>query len=486
MATVVLTTGVAGTGKSYRRAAVEIFNFLLDGGGAHWSNFPFYPDKIARECASRTGKPAETYLRRIKRIPKAELDSWERSYDRPQSHLCRGPFTYFKPIPWPVWESGELDKLSHGWAGKDFPETVVRFASDDGDWMAGINLVGAHVAIDECHNFCKASGSTPKHQREMWGQWLGEIRHIGATVEFLTQSPHKLAEEIVKEAEVRIDLLNVESERDPFFKIPMSDWYELKAGLLTGEYEAKVQLLERRCVEGRWVKHYSEFFRRDPFYFQFYNSYNKPQAGGVNAPSKVYEFQKRSQKSLLLWFFKRNAWPVSSRILLSSFVVWLCFLGGGRFLFNRFVGIIQGVTAANSVPENAAPVPAKSAKPVPERPERRPLPDRSVGGYLPDPVRPAPPSASPHAGRTVLPEREVLKYSIRMLTPESIVFSDRNHYAIGDTIETGPLKGEQIHEIDYVRRRIRTSKRVLLLGDVIEQVKELPLPPAEKENNENQ
>ena len=477
MATVVLTTGVAGTGKSYRRAAVEIFNFLLDGGGVHWSNFPLYPDKIARECASRTGKPAETYLRRIKLIPKAELDAWERSFDRPQSHLCRGPFTYFKPIPWDLWESGTLEKLSHGWAGRDFPETVVRFASDDGDWMAGVNLVGAHIAIDECHNFCKASGSTPKHQREMWGQWLGEIRHIGATVEFLTQSPHKLAEEIVKEAEVRIDLLNVESERDPFFKIPMADWYEMKAGLVTGQYEAKVQMLERRCVEGRWVKHYSEFFRRDPFYFQFYNSYNKPQAGGVNAPSKVYEFQKRSKKSLLVWFLKRNLWPVASRLLLAAFVLWLCFLGGGRFLFNRFVGVIQGVTVANTVVESPEP---ENPRPAPPNPEPLHPPMRSVAGFVPDTVRPAPSRTAPVVS---LPEREIMRYSIRMLTPKSVVFSDRNHYAIGDIIETGPLKGEQIHEIDYVRRRIRTSKRILLLGDTIEQIK--PLPQPEHEHNEN-
>ncbi len=483
MATVVLTTGVAGTGKSYRRAAVEIFNFLLDGGGVHWSNFPFYPDKIARECASRTGRPAESYLKRIKLIPKAELDAWERSFERSQSTLCRGPFTYFKPIPWQIWESGELTKIPHGWAGKDFPETVVRFASDGGELMAGINLVGAHIAIDECHNFCKASGSTPKHQREMWGQWLGEIRHIGATVEFLTQSPHKLAEEIVKEAEVRIDLLNVESERDPFFKIPMADWYELKAGLVTGEYEAKVQLLERRCVEGRWIKHYSEFFRRDPFYFQFYNSYNKPQAGGVNAPSKVYEFQKRTQKSLLLWFLKRNCWPVSSRIAIAMLVVWLCFWGGGRFLFNRFVGMIQGVTVANSAPKEVKPAEQVQPKPVTDPPQLPHSPtSRTVRGYLPDQVRPL--SSDLRTGPVVLPpEREVVKYSIRMLTPKGVVFSDRNAYSIGDIIETGPLKGEQIHEIDYLRRRIRTSKRVLLLGDVIEQVKELPVSSIEKEQS---
>jgi hypothetical protein len=464
MATVVLTTGVAGTGKTYRRAAVEIFKFLLDGGGNHWSNFPLYPDRIARECSTRTGKPFEQYLRRIKVIPKAELDSWEKSFDRPQSHLCRGPFTYFKPVPWDIWQDSDLQKIRHGWAGKDFPDTVVKFINDDGEPMAGIDLTGAHIAIDECHNFCKASGSTPKHQREMWGQWLGEIRHIGATVEFLTQSPHKLAEEIVKEAEIRIDLLNVESERDPFFKILMADWYELKAGFLTGEYEAQVQLLERRCVEGRWVKHYSEFFRRDPFYFQFYNSYNKPQAGGVNAPSKVYEFQKRSKGALVKWFLKRNFWPVGSRVSVTVFVIWICFLGGGKVLFNKLVGLIQGVAVSNTVVKNE-PVKAEPQEKVVE-PVHRP-----IAPLLPPAVRANTPPAANTGSAVVVPERQIVKYSIRLLTPRLVFFSDRNYYGVGDVIMTGPLKGEQITTIDYARRKITTSKREFVLGDIIEQVK---------------
>lgn len=463
MATVVLTTGVAGTGKTYRRAAVEIFKFLLSGGGNHWSNFPLYPDRIARECSTRTGKPFEQYLRRIKVISKAELDTWEKSYDRPQSHLCRGPFTYFKPIPWELWQDGDLSKIRHGWAGKDFPDTVVKFVNDDGQAMAGIDLVGAHIAIDECHNFCKASGSTPKHQREMWGQWLGEIRHIGATVEFLTQSPHKLADEIVKEAEIRIDLLNVESERDPFFKILMADWYELKAAFITGEYEAQVQLLERRCIEGRWVKHYSEYFRRDPFYFQFYNSYNKPQAGGVNAPSKVYEFQKRSKVSLVKWFVKRNLWPVGSRVAVTCFVIWVCFLGGGKVLFNKLVGMIQGVAATNTIAK-----PGEVKTEVPEKPIAEPV-RPSVSPFIPAEVRK--PTAAKTEPSIVIPERQIIRYSIRLLTPRLVFFSDRNYYGVGDVIMSGPLKGEQILKIDYARRKVTTSKREFVLGDVIEQVK---------------
>jgi len=203
----------------------------------------------------------------------------------------------------------------------------------------------------------------------------------------------------------------------------------------------------------------------------------------VNAPSKVYEFQKRTQKSLLLWFLKRNCWPVSSRIAIAMLVVWLCFWGGGRFLFNRFVGMIQGVTVANSAPKEVKPAEQVQPKPVTDPPQLPHSPtSRTVRGYLPDQVRPL--SSDLRTGPVVLPpEREVVKYSIRMLTPKGVVFSDRNAYSIGDIIETGPLKGEQIHEIDYLRRRIRTSKRVLLLGDVIEQVKELPVSSIEKEQS---
>lgn len=471
--TVVLTTGVAGTGKTYRRAAVEIFRFLLEENGNYWSNFPFYVDRIARECSQRTGLPAENYLRRLKAIPKPELDSWQQSFsNRRYSHKCRGPFTYFKPVPYEIWESGDTSKLPHGWAGKDYPDTVVKFIDDKGKPMAGIDLTGAHIAIDECHNFCKASGSTPKHQRELWGAWLGEIRHIGATVEFLTQSPHKLADEIKHEAEVRIDLLNVEAERDPFFKIQMADWYELKAAF-AGKYEAKVQMLEKRCIDGRWTNQHSEFFTRDPFYFQFYNSYNKPQAGGVNASGKLHEFQKRSKLSLFGWFLKRNLYPVGSRVGLALFILWVCFLGGGKFLFNQFVGGLQKVTKANTVAPEKAPssVPAAAPSTVPASVKK--VPAKRVADVIPPKV-----PASLQAKKAVSPQVIIKpKFFIVMLTPVSVSFNDRNVYVIGETIGAGPLKGQRILKIDFKRRRLYTDKTAVLLGQVIDY---------EKEKNDNQ
>lgn len=449
--TVVLTTGVAGTGKSYRRAAVEIFRFLLEENGNYWSNFPLYADKIARECSQRSGKPAEGFLRRIKTIPKVELDSWELSFDRRDAHKSRGPFTYFKPIPYEIWQSGDLSKLPHGWAGKDYPDTIVKFIDEKGQAMAGIDLTGAHVAIDECHNFCKASGSTPKHQRELWGAWLGEIRHIGATVEFLTQSPHKLAPEIRNEAEVRIDLLNVEAERDPFFKIRMSDWYELKASF-SGNYEAKVQMLEKRCIDGRWVNQHSEFFTRDPFYFQFYNSYNKPQAGGVNASGKLHEFQKRSKASLVCWFIKRNLWPVGSRVSTALFICWVCFLGGGKVLFEKFVNSLEVVTTSNTPEQIEKPSMVKTN--IPAEPAKRPA--AIVPPKVPDSLQSQPP-----------PKKKPSFFMV-MMTPTSVSFNDRNCYNIGEKIASGPLVGQRILNIDFKRRKVHTNKRALLLGVAID------------------
>ena len=466
--TVVLTTGVAGTGKTYRRAAVEIFRFLLEENGNYWSNFPFYADRIARECSQRTGKPAEYYLRRLKAFPKAELDSWELSFDRQYAHKSRGPFTYFKPIPYELWQSGDTSKLPHGWAGKDYPDTVVKFIDEKGQPMAGIDLTGAHIAIDECHNFCKASGSTPKHQRELWGAWLGEIRHIGATVEFLTQSPHKLAKEIVNEAEVRIDLLNVEAERDPFFKIKMADWYELKASI-SGRYEAKVQMLEKRCIDGRWTNQHSEFFTRDPFYFQFYNSYNKPQAGGVNTGGKLHEFQKRTKLSLFGWFVKRNLWSFGSRIGLTIFVMWVCFMGGGKILFNQFVGGLRQITNANTVaPETEQQKPTLPPTSTATSPQNTPV--KKVANVTP----PQAPASLQPGSKEASPVIVKPKCFIVMLTPNSVSFNDRNVYAIGETIGAGPLKGQRILSIDFKRRRLYTNKTVVLLGQIITYEKEKP------------
>jgi hypothetical protein len=115
---ITLTTGPAGSGKTYVRCARFLVDeWLPERSGVHYSNFPVFREKVAEFVAKKLGKTAEEYLDRIQIIPESVLNGWVSGQS--------GPWDYFK------------DK----------------------------NLDGCHIAIDECHNFCGAKTHHRVRQR---------------------------------------------------------------------------------------------------------------------------------------------------------------------------------------------------------------------------------------------------------------------------------------------------------------------------------
>jgi len=119
---ILVTTGEAGSGKTYVRAARFLVDvFLPDSTGVHYSNFPLglvpdnhsnppafegesFVDRIAARLVKQ-GHELDEVKSRVHLIPKAELDLWEAG--------TSGPWNYFSDLP-----------LTH-----------------------------AHIAIDEIHNY---------------------------------------------------------------------------------------------------------------------------------------------------------------------------------------------------------------------------------------------------------------------------------------------------------------------------------------------
>jgi len=304
---ITLTTGPAGSGKTYVRCSRFLCDeWLPERSGIHYSNFPVFREKVAAFVSKRTGKPAVEFLARMEIIPEQTLATWINGQS--------GPWDFFH------------DK----------------------------NLDGCHIAIDECHNFCGAK--THHRVRQRWQAWLGEIRHQGATVEFLSQSPEKVAREIHYEAGLRLSLVNSEDRRDPFMGILLGDWYELKAGFITGEYQTVVWEIERRNVDGRWIQQNKRTFTLDPLYFEFYDSFSRPVQGGEKSQGQPREFQKRSHTGLVFWFLKRNAFSIAPRFLLVGGIVYLC-TGGSAPLLNWMVKSFE-VAGKSNLP----PMPSKSEK----------------------------------------------------------------------------------------------------------------------------
>lgn len=301
------TVGPAGSGKSFRRCAHFIINeFLPEHDGVHWSNFPLglvpedhtYPpeyegetfiDRIANRAAAMHGLDEQELHKRIQLIPQEELKRWETGES--------GPWDFFE--------------------GKD--------------------LQDAHIAIDEIHNFLDPKA--PEAQKRKWRLWLGEIRHQGATVEFISQNDQKIALELRRESALLIDLQNTETLKDPIFKIELGDWYELRAMILRRYNSGVQETVYRSAVKGKGGRVGRRYFALDPWYYQFYDSYSKPQKGGNKGRAQRRQWQRRNPISLIAWFIGRNMPKLAPRVAIAGLFLWLSLFGGGKivmgWLFER-------------------------------------------------------------------------------------------------------------------------------------------------------
>jgi len=432
---ITLTTGPAGSGKTYVRCSRFLCDeWLPERIGVHYSNFPVFRDKVAEFVAKRTGKAQEELLERMQIIPDQVLATWITGQS--------GPWDYFREK----------------------------------------NLDGCHIAIDECHNFCGAK--THHRVRQRWQAWLGEIRHQGATVEFLSQSPEKVAKEIHYEAGLRLSLVNSEDRRDPFLGILLGDWYELKAKFITGDYQTVVWEIERRNVDGKWVQQNKRMFTLDPLYFELYDSFSRPVQGGEKAHGQPRDFQKRSRSGLVWWFFKRNALSIVPRFMLVGGVLYLC-TGGSAPLLNWMVHSFEVAGKSN------LPATPKLSKPKEERTNESatPIEPKSTPVALPIPATKAdfetPPKSQPlpqppRAQVVLQEEKAAAKESknedlVKPAVVESVVrlvliAKDRIALDDGRIICVGePCGSRLVVEVDVRKREcVLTGGRRVRLGDKIE------------------
>ncbi|HVS70787.1 MAG TPA: hypothetical protein VHQ47_06005 [Phycisphaerae bacterium] len=413
-----LTTARAGSGKTYLRCARFLVDeFLPDSKGEHWSNFPVYPERVGEAVALRKKEGKENgpfYARRIKLIPAEVLHQWQLG----------------KSGPW--------------------------------DFFQDIDVQNAHIAIDEIHKYCGRNAS--KDLKKKWQIWCGEIRHRGATVEFISQHYRKIAQEVIDESGIRLQLVNSEDRRDWFFRILMGDWYEVKAALLTGEYETRVWVYEKREVDGKWTNEDKRTFVLDPYYFGFYDSYSAPDKGGLKGTAKEQVFEKRGKLGTVKWFLRRNWWRFIRGGVILAIVIYFLTGGGGRLMhwfLNSFTG--QFISAASPASLGMG----KSG--------------RSLGNTVP----PAPGPGATSAGATALPstqpnfvaiadykkqqeradeaERKLKSLSgvfdkmgeVVLLSPNAVTLRSGLTYRVGDKVEWGPFAGKTVKSVDIAKAVVR-------------------------------
>jgi len=406
-----LTTARAGSGKTYLRCARFLVDeFLPEHTGDHWSNFPVFADKVGTAVAIRKGEGEEqgaAYANRIKLIPPEVLHQWQLG----------------KSGPW--------------------------------EFFADLDVQNAHIAIDEVHKYCGRNAG--KDLKKKWQIWCGEIRHRGATVEFISQHYRKIASEIIDESGIRLQLVNSEDRRDWFFRILMGDWYELKAALITREYETRVWVYEKREVDGKWTNEDKRTFILDPYYFGFYDSYSAPDKGGLKGQAKEHVFEKLGRLGTCTWFLKRNWWRFIRGGVIAGVTIYFLTGGGGTLMhwfLKSFTGQFRSASApaagnGNSVTSGASPnaVTGTSAT--------------SSAGTQPNYVPMA--DFKKERERADDAEHKLKDLSgvfdrmgeVVPLSPDAVTLRSGLTYHIGDKVEWGPFAGKTVKAVDLAKAIVR-------------------------------
>lgn len=400
-----LTTAPAGTGKTYMRVRFLVDDLLPGTEKRVITNLPLNIDAIVDYCVTRHGLHPEDVRERIQLIPSTVYDGWMDG--------TSGPWDYF------------VDSIDQ-----------------------------CHIIIDEVHRIC-GSGS-PRKVRKRYQDWLGEIRHRGATIEFVSQDETKIAREIINEAAYKRVLVSSEDRRDPlpYCGIPLSDWYELRAGI-TGVYFQCVWEMEYRKVGKAWKLLEERMFWILPEICSLYDSYSAPQGGGVAGGPEKREYQRRNFPSLCWWFFTRHPLKLSR---LGLFVlVCLLLLGGGagwalgyvrHELEHAISRNIRNATASEEKPRNEQTAKAEGPNSPPRTasasPRVQPLP-----APLPAPVpatQPAPLPATTQPA-TQPAEPPPLRVRLVMLAPGYVEFADGEVVKLGESTTYPNIKGP-LNEID--------------------------------------
>lgn len=327
-----LTVAPSGTGKTWRRAAKFIVDeWIPFGGGTHWSNFPLrldpYLNGEGRQCeglveyaAKRWGKDREEIRQRVKTIPQEEMRAWMEG--------TSGPWEFFK------------DK----------------------------DLSGAHIAIDEAHSFfphARAAGGPEFVDKCM--HWISEIRHEGATVEFLTQHQEQLSEKIRNACAAELVLVNLQDVPLPLVNIRLGDVMDLLACFNGGKYHTWVRQDEfKQNGKGPKTRLSSNTHWMDPKYFEFYDSFSASNKGGKTGRSMERMYVRLGRWGTVKWFLFTHWFRPTVLAMFVGWIVWFLLSGGIPKLYFSVVGSM-GLPTGEAAAAKSADVDRKEAPPIAQR-----------------------------------------------------------------------------------------------------------------------
>jgi hypothetical protein len=138
-------------------------------------------------------------------------------------------------------------------------------------------------------------------------------------------------------------------------------WYELIASV-TREYRPSIAVVEYRRVKGKLREQHVERVALDPFWFQFYRSYEAAGGGtgkGQGGSAVVREFMRRPmtwprrlEGKLIaptwLWFLRVHWWRFSLAGAAAGILLWLSVFGGMNVLLKTWMSRMGQIASANA------------------------------------------------------------------------------------------------------------------------------------------
>ena len=311
---VTFVVGVPGSGKSYWTTVQVVTEFIRFRTGNLFTNVPLNKRAIAEHCERVYDIPADITMARLHEIPREELQKWKES-----ATARAGDELYDKREFYGPWDT---------------------FADDE----YGENpLEKAWIVLDEAHNYLPRGQKTSKPYRQKWEEFLGELRHRGASMRFLTQDESKVAAEVNAHAEQRFVISSGVNDCIPFVGIRYGDWYQLVARW-TGKYFRIVAMEEQsRDGLGKWKTQYRSHVVLSEKYFRLYDSNNATEDGQSGSKGEALEYLRLKGWRFYTWFWWRNCFEIIYRSgyvgVLLGFFVWFAYFGGMVTVTNWMVGL---------------------------------------------------------------------------------------------------------------------------------------------------
>jgi hypothetical protein len=410
-----ITIGVAGAGKTFARVCWLVEKFLPHETGTLYTNLPLNPEAIAEYCKKKHGSDPHKILKRIKKIPPERLSEWEQQQG--------GPWEFFEGKP-----------------------------------------VAGHIIIDEAHRVCSAQQE--KDWGQQWQKWIGELRHVHGSVEFVTQAENKLPPVMRQEAERTIFIESDEGRRDWFFKIENAYWYQLWAKL-RGKYAPMTIATEYKLAGKKQEKIDETAYVRRPEIFALYQSYSAPGHEGEALGKPIMEYERMSWPRFLFWFCLQNPKQLSQKLFIIVVMVWLVLGGGWGWIVEKFMAGARGLgeTQAASLAAKAGTL-GPDGKPVAKpKPVDQPTP---APGYEEHGDMVATSKRIDDARRSVMRSQAIAEgqkadaiqqlegalqayrdaywraAEVVSVAGDTIILRDGSRYKFGEPIQDGKLKGRTV------------------------------------------